>query len=576
LMRHGNVAYFDATGQPVLPETVPLDAQGCAEADAAGHWFKDAKVTFDRIIVSGLPRTVETAQRVLAAMGLVQAIEHLPALREIEGGKLTSIPKAELASAFTGAFTGVVAGKTRFLGGESVDEMFARVVPAIDALRADPHWHTVLLVLHGGVNRALLSYLLTGEQRLLGGLHQETGCINAIDVGDARDDVNLRFCGLAPMAPLQTKTRQTTMEVLLQTYLSTRTPMFDHFIGVKPVSEKHKVDEAALAHWLGSNMDGFAGPLSIEQFKGGQSNPTFRLTTPTMRYVMRTKPGPAARLLPSAHQIEREYAVMHALRDSEVPVPRMVALCEDENIIGRAFYVMEHIDGRVLWDPTLPGMTSAERAAIFDEMNRVISALHRVNVEAVGLADYGKPGNFFERQIARWSKQYRASETERIDAMDALIDWLPAHIPPGEETRIVHGDFRLDNIVFHATEPRALAVLDWELSTLGHPLADFAYHAMAWHVPTGAFRGLLGTDLASLGIPDAQTYVKRYCERTGRTDIPHYEFYLAYNMFRMAGILQGVMKRHLDGTASSAQAESMGKAARPLAEMGLTMAQRVR
>jgi aminoglycoside phosphotransferase (APT) family kinase protein len=351
--------------------------------------------------------------------------------------------------------------------------------------------------------------------------------------------------------------------------------MFDHFVGVKPVSEKHRVDVDALTAWLAQHVEGFAGPLTLEQFKGGQSNPTFRLSTLAKRYVMRCKPAPAAKLLPSAHQIEREFEVMKALAGSAVPVPKMLALCVDEGIIGRAFYVMEHVEGRVLWDPTLPGMEPNERAAIFDELNRVIAALHRVDYAAIGLTGYGKPGNFFERQIGRWTKQYRASETEKIDAMDALIDWLPAHIPASDETAIVHGDFRLDNVIFHPTEPRALAVLDWELSTLGHPLADFAYHAMAWHVPTGAFRGLVGAHIEHSGIPAAKDYVARYCERTGRAGITHFEYYLAYNMFRMAGILQGVMKRHQDGTASSAQAEMMGKAARPLAEMGWKMAQRV-
>jgi aminoglycoside phosphotransferase (APT) family kinase protein len=350
--------------------------------------------------------------------------------------------------------------------------------------------------------------------------------------------------------------------------------MFDHFMGVKPVAARHAIDSDALAAWLNQNVEGFVGPVSLEQFKGGQSNPTFRLTTPGKRYVMRAKPGPAAKLLPSAHQIEREYQVMHALRDSEVPVPLMLALCADESVVGRAFYIMEHVDGRVLWDPTLPDLAAAERRAIFNEMNRVIAALHAVNVDAVGLGEYGRAGNFLERQIARWTKQYRSAQTEPIDAMEALIEWLPAHIPPGEESAIVHGDFRLDNIIFHPTEPRALAVLDWELSTIGHPLVDFAYHAMTWHVPTGAFRGLKGAPLADLAIPSADEYVAQYCQRSGRSGIEHFDFYLAYNMFRMAGILQGVLKRHLDGTAASAQAEAMGKAARPLAEMGWKVAQR--
>jgi aminoglycoside phosphotransferase (APT) family kinase protein len=252
----------------------------------------------------------------------------------------------------------------------------------------------------------------------------------------------------------------------------------------------------------------------------------------------------------------------------------MLALCDDEAVIGRAFFVMSFVAGRVLWDPSLPEMAKADRAPVFEEMNRVIAALHKVDAAAVGLADYGKPGNYFERQVGRWSKQYRASETEKIEAMDSLIDWLPQNIPPGEETSIVHGDFRMDNLIFHPTEPRILAVLDWELSTLGHPLADFAYHCMTWHMPSGQFRGLGGLDLPALGIPTTEEYIARYCERTGRPGIPHMPFYLAYNMFRMAGILQGIMKRVVDGTAASAQATMMGRQARPLAELGWKYAQR--
>ena len=252
--------------------------------------------------------------------------------------------------------------------------------------------------------------------------------------------------------------------------------------------------------------------LSVEQFAGGQSNPTFKLITPARSYVMRSKPGPAAKLLQSAHAIEREYRVMDALAGTDVPVAKMFALCEDESVIGRAFYVMEFIEGRVLWDQSLPGMTPAERGAIYDEMNRVIAALHSVDVGALGLADYGKPGNYFERQIGRWSKQYVASETEPIESMNKLIEWLPKHIPRGspeasERASIVHGDYRLDNLIFHPTEPRVLAVLDWELSTLGDPLADFAYHCMAWHVDPSQFRGIAGLDWAALGIPDEAAYV---------------------------------------------------------------------
>ena len=350
---------------------------------------------------------------------------------------------------------------------------------------------------------------------------------------------------------------------------------FEHFAGTMPVSARQQFDLDALAEWMGSHVEGFAGPLTIEQFKGGQSNPTFKLITPGQTYVMRAKPGPAAKLLPSAHAIEREFKVMAALAKADMPVAKMHALCEDEGVIGRAFFIMEFVAGRVLWDPALPGMTPAQRGEIFDEMNRVIARLHCVDYAAIGLADYGKAGNYFERQIGRWSKQYRASETESIEAMDKLIDWLPKHIPAGDETSIVHGDYRLDNLIFHPTEPRILAILDWELSTLGHPLADFAYHCMAWHVPPSAFRGLAGLDLDALGIPDFNTYVARYCQRTGRAGIDNFEYYLAYNMFRMAGILQGIMKRVVDGTAASEQALAMGKAARPLAELGWKVAEKL-
>jgi aminoglycoside phosphotransferase (APT) family kinase protein len=297
---------------------------------------------------------------------------------------------------------------------------------------------------------------------------------------------------------------------------------------------------------------------------------------------MRAKPAAAAKLLPSAHAIEREFRVMAALQESAVPVPRMLALCEDESIIGRAFYIMSFVGGRVLWNQALPEATTAERGAIYDEMNRVIAALHRVDVAGVGLADYGRPGNYFERQIGRWSKQYAASITQPIDAMDRLVQWLPAHMPASarDDSRVsvVHGDYRLDNLVFHPTEPRVLAVLDWELSTLGHPLADFAYHCMAWHIPPGAFRGIGGLDHAALGIPVESEYVRRYCERTGFTTpdalARDWNFYLAYNLFRIAAILQGIAKRVEDGTASSAQARQAAAGARPLAELGWQFAQR--
>ena len=354
------------------------------------------------------------------------------------------------------------------------------------------------------------------------------------------------------------------------------------YTGTQPVRAQHAVDVDALQRWLAQHLEGFAGPLEVSQFKGGQSNPTYLLTTPGGRWVMRSKPAPVARLLPSAHAIEREYRVMRALADHGVPVARMALLCEDESVIGRAFYIMEYVDGRVLWEQSLPGMTPAERGAIYDEMNRVIAALHRVDVAATGLADYGRPGNYFDRQIGRWSKQYRASETECIEAMDALIAWLPANVPAGardeREVAVVHGDFRLDNLIFHPSQPRVLAVLDWELSTLGHPLADFSYHCMAWHIPPGVFRGIAGLDLAALGIPSEAAYVRRYCERTGRADadavVADWNFYLAYNLFRIAAILQGIAKRVEAGTASSAQAAQSAKGVRPMAELAWQFARR--
>lgn len=351
------------------------------------------------------------------------------------------------------------------------------------------------------------------------------------------------------------------------------------FSGTMPVAERQQFDLGALEAWLAQRVEGFSGPLTVEQFKGGQSNPTFKLVTPQRAYVMRSKPGPVAKLLPSAHAIEREYRVLSALASTEVPVPKVHALCEDESVIGRAFYVMEHVEGRVLWDQSLPGLSTDERAEVYDEMNRVIAALHNVDYKAIGLADYGKPGNYFARQIGRWTKQYQASETERIEAMDRLIEWLPAHVPNSDDTTIVHGDYRLDNLIFHPTEHRILAILDWELSTLGHPLADFSYHCMAWHIAPGQFRGIAGLDYESLGIPTEAKYVQRYCERVGRDPVAvkaNWEFYLAYNMFRLAAILQGIMKRAVDGTASNQQAVDAGRRARPLAEMGWAIAQTVR
>ena len=359
----------------------------------------------------------------------------------------------------------------------------------------------------------------------------------------------------------------------------------DNFTGTRAVAASHAFDTDALQVFLQSRLAGFEGPLSALQFKGGQSNPTYKLITPTRSYVMRSKPGPAAKLLPSAHAIEREFRVMQALAGSAVPVPEMLLLCEDEAVIGRAFYIMGFIEGRVLWEQSLPGFDNAARGALYDEMNRVIAALHSVDVVAAGLANYGKPGNYFERQIGRWSKQYAATLSpgvlESIPEMDRLIEWLPAHMPASardeSQVRVVHGDYRLDNLVFAPDEPRVTAVLDWELSTLGHPLADFSYHCMSWHIPPGTFRGIGGLDHAALGIPGERDYVQRYCERTGRGSadavMADWNFYLAYNLFRIASIMQGIAKRVVDGTASSAQAKATVGSAAKLAQAGWQFAQ---
>jgi aminoglycoside phosphotransferase (APT) family kinase protein len=329
-----------------------------------------------------------------------------------------------------------------------------------------------------------------------------------------------------------------------------------------------------LAAWLGNHVAGFRGPVTAERFTGGQSNPSYRLDAASGRYVLRRKPsGP---LLPSAHAVDREFRVMRALAGTNVPVPRVFALCEDDAVIGSAFYIMEFLDGRIFWDQRLPEIADpAERGAMFDAMNAVIAALHNVDHAAVGLGDFGRPGNYMGRQIARWSRQYRASETELIAAMDRLIEWLPLHLPPEAAPAIVHGDYRMDNLVFHKTEPVIIGVLDWELSTIGDPLADFAYHVMTWRVTPELFRGLAGIDFAACGIPDETAYVAAYCRRTGRAAIPAWDFYMVYSLFRIAAILQGIAKRALDGTASSTEAATVGRIARPLAEQAWALARRL-
>ena len=350
---------------------------------------------------------------------------------------------------------------------------------------------------------------------------------------------------------------------------------FEKFTGTRPVAPQHAFDAQRLAGWMREHVDGGIGRLEVAQFKGGQSNPTYLVTSGARRFALRRKPP--GKLLPSAHAVDREYRVMTALAKTDVPVPKTYALCDDAEVIGTAFFLMDYVEGRVLWDPALPDLAPAQRTAHYREMNRVIAALHRVDPAAVGLADYGKPGNYLARQIDRWSRQYRASETERIESMDRLIEWLPANVPPGDETSIVHGDYRIDNVVFHPTQPRILAVLDWELSTLGHPLADFAYHCMTWRMPEGAHaRGLAGADFAALGIPAEREYVAMYCEATGRERIDHFEYYVAYNMFRLAAILQGVMARALQGNAASAEALAAGKRTRAIADEGWRQVERMR
>ena len=338
------------------------------------------------------------------------------------------------------------------------------------------------------------------------------------------------------------------------------------FTGTSAVRAAHRFDEARLARWLEANVAGYAGPLSVEQFRGGQSNPTYKLVTPRRNYVLRRKPP--GKLLKGAHAVEREARVLAALAQVDFPVAQVHGLCLDEGVIGTRFYVMDCVDGRIFWDATLPEVARGERRRLFASMNETLARLHLVDVGAVGLADYGRPGNYFERQIARWSGQYRGDvEAGREAHLDRLVEWLPAHIPPGDETRLVHGDYRIDNLVFHPAEPRVLAVLDWELSTLGHPLADFAYHLMMYRMPRGISAGLLGENLESLGIPAEEEYVTAYCRRTGRDGLPGLDFYVAFNMFRRACILHGIKARLARGTAASAHAAEMVRALPVIAEL---------
>ncbi|CAN0625298.1 Phosphotransferase family protein [Burkholderia multivorans] len=347
-----------------------------------------------------------------------------------------------------------------------------------------------------------------------------------------------------------------------------------NFTGTMAVPERHRFDEARLAAWMAAHVDGFAGPMQVQQFKGGQSNPTYRLQTPARNYVLRRKPS--GTLLKGAHAIEREARVMSALQTTGFPVPHVYGLCEDASVIGSSFYVMAMVEGRIFWDASFSGLPRESRAAMLDAMNDTLARLHRVDPVAVGLGDYGRTGHYIERQIARWSTQYLEDELAgRNPDMDRLVEWLPQHIPPGDETAIVHGDFRVDNMIFHPSEPRVVAVLDWELSTLGHPLADFAYHAMMFRMPPDILGGLADVDLKAHGLPDEAQYVDAYCRRTGRAGIPGLDFYVAFNLFRFAAILHGIRGRVARGTAASADARAMSSRFERVAALAWKQAQAV-
>jgi aminoglycoside phosphotransferase (APT) family kinase protein len=348
------------------------------------------------------------------------------------------------------------------------------------------------------------------------------------------------------------------------------------FSGTKDAAPALRIDTGQLQRYLDAQISGFAGPLTVRQFKGGQSNPTYLLETPGRRYVLRRKPP--GKLLPSAHAVDREYRVISALHAQGFPVAEPLVYCADESVAGTAFYVMDFVDGRVFWEPQMPGSNPVERAAVYDSMNATISHLHGVDPNKIDLGDFGKGENYVGRQVERWSKQYRASETEKIDAMERLIDWLPKHIPPNASVRLVHGDYRLDNLIVAHDESKIVAVLDWELSTLGDPLADFSYHLMAWHMPhsesAAGTATLVGHDLRALGIPSMSDYVDAYVSRTGLDPRPHLSVYLAYNFFRIAAILQGIIGRVRDGTATSEFAPAKAEMIRPLADKAWEFATR--
>ncbi len=334
------------------------------------------------------------------------------------------------------------------------------------------------------------------------------------------------------------------------------------------VQEKHRFDEKLLGRFMAAHVDGFVQPVRAEQFRGGQSNPTYRLTDGAGRhYVLRRKPP--GKLLPSAHAVDREFRVISALNKTDVPTPRAYALSEDESVVGTPFYIMEYCDGRVLWDPLLPEVPKEGRLAIYRAKFETLARLHAVDYADLGLADFGRPGSYVARQISRWGKQYKASETEAIEAMDRLLEWLPAHLPSNDETVLVHGDYRLDNMIFHASEPRVLGIIDWEISTLGDPLAELSYLCMLWRTPKD-WGGLGGHDLEALGLPTEREMVSYYCGLSKRAvpDPALWDFYMAYNLFRVSCIRQGVYARALDGTASNVRAADSGKLVRPAAELG--------
>jgi aminoglycoside phosphotransferase (APT) family kinase protein len=337
------------------------------------------------------------------------------------------------------------------------------------------------------------------------------------------------------------------------------------YSGTKTVEERHRFDEAGLETWMRENVEGFAGPLTVSQFKGGQSNPTYRLDTPGRSYVMRRKPF--GKLLPSAHAVDREYKVITALHRQGFPAPKTYGLCMDDGVIGAAFYVMQMVDGRVFWDQTLPAVAREDRRPIFEQEILTLAKLHSYNPDEIGLGDYGRPGNYFARQVDRWTKQYRASETEKIEDVERLIEWLAKTVPQQDRVSVVHGDYRLDNMIFAPNKPNVIAVLDWELSTLGDPLADFTYLLMQWIMSSGGGRtGLVGQDLPSLNIPTLAEAIEIYCKATGRPDIPDLNWYYSYNLFRLTCILQGIAGRIRDGTASSAKAAESAARVKPLAK----------